>query len=146
MEAFKKQFLDKARAQAIQSGHIFPDMAACEAALESGYGTSGLSISDNNLFGMKQHAHPVFGTHILPTKEFLHGGWVVVNAAWVKYPDFASCFKDRMDTLRRLAPTYPHYAAALAATDPITYVTEVSKTWSTGPARGAECIKIYNSR
>jgi uncharacterized FlgJ-related protein len=48
----RQQFLDKASQQAEVAPHIFPTMAACEAALESGYGTSGLAISDNNLFGM----------------------------------------------------------------------------------------------
>jgi flagellum-specific peptidoglycan hydrolase FlgJ len=146
MEIFKKQFLDKARAQAIQSGHVFPDMAACEAALECGFATSALAIKYNNLFGMKQHEHPVYGTVVLPTKEFLNHGWVVVNASWVTYPDYASCFKDRMDTLQRLQHVYPHYGAALSATDPITYINEVSKSWSTDPDRAAKVIAIYNNR
>jgi flagellum-specific peptidoglycan hydrolase FlgJ len=129
-------------------------MAACEAALESAhvtpqgsiYGASQLAQQANNLFGMKQHSHPVYGTLNLPTKEFLHQQWVTVNADWVKYPDWATCFVDRMATLTRLAPAYPHYAAALAATDPVTYVTEVSRSWSTDPNRGHTVISIYNSR
>lgn len=144
MTAQQKQFLDRAAQQAEQAGHLFPKMAACEAALESGFGTSGLSIRDNNLFGTKQHVHPVYGTENLPTKEFINGQWINTTAAWVKYPDQAACFSDRMDTLRRLASNYPHYKAALAATDPVTYVTEVSKTWSTDPMRAAKIIDIYN--
>jgi flagellum-specific peptidoglycan hydrolase FlgJ len=145
MDIYQSTFIAKTTIAATASQHIFPKMAACEAALECGYGTSGLAKIDNNLFGMKQHAHPIFGTHNLPTKEFLDGAWVVVLAHWVHYPTIVDCFTDRMNTLRRLAPHYPHYAAALAATDPITYVTEVSKTWSTGPKRGAEVIAIYNA-
>lgn len=145
MDNYQKQFLDKASAQAERSGHLFPSMAACEAALESGYGTSSLAIRDNNLFGMKQHEHPIFGTEVLPTREFEHSEWVVVNADWIVYPTYADCFSDRMDTLVRLAPEYPHYAAALVATDPITFVTEVSKTWSTDPERAQKCIEIYNA-
>lgn len=143
MDIYQKQFLDKASAQAEQSGHLFPVMAACEAALESGYGTSSLAIRDNNLFGMKQHEHPVFGTEVLPTKEFLHSEWVVVNAEWIVYPTYADCFTDRMDTLVRLSPDYPHYAAALAAPNEIDFVTEVSKTWSTDPERAQKCIDIF---
>lgn len=144
MDIHKQQFLDKASQQAEAAGHIFPKMAACEAALESGYGVSGLAIADNNLFGMKQHQHPIYGTHVLPTKEFLNGGWVVVNANWIHYPDMAACFTDRMNTLRRLSTAYPHYAAALAALDAITFVTEVSRTWSTDPNRAAKVIAIYH--
>jgi flagellum-specific peptidoglycan hydrolase FlgJ len=143
MTPAQKQFVIEAAAAAKQSGHIFPEMAACEAALESRYGASTLAIRDLNLFGMKQHAHPVYGTHNLPTREFLKGKWEQVSAAWVLYPDWASCFADRMSTLRRLASVYPHYAAALAAKDQASYVTEVSRTWSTDPERGQKVLQIW---
>ena len=148
----KKNWLLSTAAQARNANHIFPEMAACEAALESGFGQSGLAKSDNNLFGMKQHQHPVYGTHILPTKEFVgvdkdtdavKDGWIVVNASWVSYPDYAACFTDRVNTLRRLASFYPNYAAALNAQDPNTYITAVSKTWSTDPNRATKVQSIY---
>lgn len=155
MDNNKKEFINKTSRAAEQAGHLFPTMAACEAALESGYGTSGLAIADNNLFGMKQHQHPVYGTHVLPTKEFvgkdkdtsdgLQDGWIVVNANWVKYPDLAACFSDRIATLKALSSAYPHYAAALAAKDAVAFVTEVSKTWSSDPKRADKVIAIYNS-
>ena len=139
----QKQFLDKASAAAQQATHPFPRMAACEAALESGYGLSGLTSEDNNLFGMKQHRHPIFGTAALPTKEYEQGQWIEVTADWVKYPDWPSCFFDRLATLTRLQDVYPHYRAALRAEDAETYVREVSQTWSTDPARANKCIAIY---
>jgi flagellum-specific peptidoglycan hydrolase FlgJ len=128
-----------------QAGHIFPEMAACEAALESGYGRSVLAMQDRNLFGTKQHVHPVYGTHSLPTREDLGGKWVEVTANWVSYPDWQSCFADRMATLKRLASFYPHYAAALAAGSATTYVMEVSRTWSTDPERGEKVLAIYDA-
>ena len=144
MVLYQTQFLERAVAQAKSSGHIFPEMAACEAALESRYGTSSLAIADNNLFGLKAAKHPTQGTASLPTKEDLDGKWVRVQALWNKYTTLSMCFTDRMVTLRRLAPVYPHYKAALEAKDPITYVTEVSKTWSTDPNRAKNVIAIYN--
>jgi flagellar protein FlgJ len=119
-------------------------MAAAEAALESGFGTSGLAVHDNNLFGMKQHVHPIFGTENIPTKEFLHGDWEVVEASWIIYPDLKSCFDDRMNTLDRLKNFYPNYAHALMATDQFTYVLDVSATWSTDPNRADKVIAIYH--
>lgn len=113
--------------------------------VETTWLTSVLGVQDNNLFGMKQHQHPVFVTVNLPTKEFLRGGWTTIDADFVKYPDMASCFADRMNTLRTLAPQYPHYAAALLATTPEEFLTQVSLTWSTGPARGLECIQILHA-
>lgn len=139
------EFLSLAFKEAKQAGHIFPNAAACEACVESSWGTSQLYVEDRNCFGMKQHEHPVFVTVTLPTKEFLGNKWVTVNAPFVKYPTLADCFADRMNTLRTLAPAYPHYAAALAATNPEDFLTQVSRTWSTGPTRGAQCIAILHS-
>src|SRR5579872_123560 len=102
MNVLQKDWLDRTVEAAKKGGHIFPEMAACEAALESGYGTSQLAVKDNNLFGMKQHQHPVYGTERLPTREFENGQWKVIEAEWVHYPDYDSCFRDRMLTLIRL--------------------------------------------
>jgi flagellum-specific peptidoglycan hydrolase FlgJ len=142
----QKQFLDRARLEAAAADHPFPAMAAAEAALESSWGNSELARDANNLFGMKQHAHPnpAFGQMTLPTREFEGGQWIVVpGAEWVKYPDWRSCFSDRLATLERLSNMFPHYAAALDAPDAETYVIEVSKTWSTDPTRAAKVISIY---
>lgn len=140
----EKDFIRDAAAGAQNAGHPFPVMAACEAALESGYGGSELARKAYNLFGMKQHAHPQFGTLALPTKEFLDHKWIAVTAEWVRYPDLKSCFADRLNTLQRLANAYPHYAAALRAKDATTFVTEVSRSWSTDPERAKKVLAIYS--
>lgn len=144
MNAAEKEFLHFAQLAAEQAGHIYPEMAACEAALESGYGTSKLATQGHNLFGMKQHCHPVYPTLNLPTQEFVKGDWVATSAAWVEYPNLRSCFADRIQTLKRLAPFYPHYARALAAATATAYVMEVSQTWSTDPGRGEKVLDIYD--
>jgi flagellum-specific peptidoglycan hydrolase FlgJ len=141
----EKEFLTKAYAAAVAAQHVFPEMAACEAALESGWGLSELATKANNLFGQKQAVHPQFGTLILPTKEFLGGKWITEDADWVSFPTVADCFTARMATLERLAPQYPHYAAALAAKTPEEYVTQVSMSWSTDPQRAAKCIETYRA-
>src|SRR5580704_2930951 len=94
---------------------------------------------------MKQHSHPIYGTHALPTREFLNGEWVATEANWIVYPDWASCFADRMASLKRLASVYPHYAAALAAGSATTYVMQVSQSWSTDPERGEKVLAIYDA-
>jgi flagellum-specific peptidoglycan hydrolase FlgJ len=137
--------LAKVYAAAVQSCCLFPEAQACEAMVETSWMTTVLGYVDHNLFGTKQHEHPIYGTVNLPTKEFINSNWIVVNAAFVLYPDFASCFADRMATLNRLAPEYPHYAAALAATTPEEFLTQVSLTWSTGPTRGEQCIEILHA-
>lgn len=141
----QEQFIHRAWLEAVNAGHIWPEMAACEAALESGYGLSQLAREANNLFGMKMHLHPEHGTIALPTKEFLDGKWVACSANWEVYPDWKSCFQDRMSTLRRLAPKYPHYQAALNASSGSGYVFEVSKTWATDPERANKVLAIFDS-
>lgn len=157
MDPRNQAFLQAAEEAAEKCSHPFPLMAAAEAGLESGhpdpvtkytiYGQSELARVANNLFGMKQHCHPIYGTLNLPTHEGTpgHPDWREITAAWVKYPDWASCFADRLATLQRLSNVYPHYKAALAATDAVTYATEVSKTWSSDQTRGAKVIAIYDA-
>lgn len=130
-------------AEARTSGHIFPEMAACEAALESAYGTSKLYVEGLNAFGMKQHSHPIYGSISLMTQEYVKLQVESVKAEWVSYPTLRDCFYDRMRTLNRLAAVFPHYNAALHATTAEEYVTEVSKTWSTDPNRAQKVLNIF---
>lgn len=139
----QKQFLAAMAVAAKAAGHCFPEMAACEAALESAWGKSALAVQDHNLFGMKAHRSAAYGTHILPTREFENGEWITVIAKWTTYASEADCFADRMATLVRLAPSLPHYAAALDATNAETYIREVSASWATDPERAEKCLAIY---
>lgn len=143
--ATQLEWLKAIAAAALASGHIWPAMAACEAACETGWGTSSLYRNDHNIFGTKQHKHPIYATVNLPTKEFLDDAWEVINAPFIEYPDDAASFADRMATLNGLESVYPHYAAALAATSGEDYVTQVSQTWSTSPTRAADAIAIYHA-
>ena len=139
----QEEFLLKAGAAARTAGHLFPEYAACEAALESAWGLSRLATAANNLFGQKQ-SHPPLGESLaLPTKEYLHGAWVWVPAQWAKFPDWAACFAARMALLDRLAKAYPAYAAAIAAKDGESFVRLVSKRWSTDPDRGMKVLRIH---
>ena len=144
-----EDFLRRAWMAAVNAHHVFPEMAACEAALESGYGRSSLAVADNNLFGMKAHTHPdhpEWGEVSLPTREFLDNKFVEVAANWMRYPDWAACFADRMATLNRLAPHFPHYKNALAAGSGTTYVIQVSESWSTDPGWQCSCGSIFQSK
>lgn len=137
-------FLAKAFAAAKTAGHVWPQAAACEAVVETAWGTSQSYLQGNNAFGTKQHVHAIFKTVNLPTREYINGAWCQVNAPFIAYPDLQACFSDRMDTLTRLAPSYPHYDAALKATTPEEYLVQVSQTWSTDPDRAATCVGILH--
>jgi flagellum-specific peptidoglycan hydrolase FlgJ len=146
MTELQGDFLRKACAAAVAANHVFPEYAACEAALESSWGISKLAVEANNLFGQKQ-AHPILpGTETisLPTREYLHGAWTTVQAGWIKFPDWQACFQERMHLLRRLSAAYSHYAVALSAKSGEEFVTEVSKSWSTDPDRAGKVLSIYD--
>jgi flagellum-specific peptidoglycan hydrolase FlgJ len=147
--SLQDSFLREAAAAARAAGHIFPEYAACEAALESNWGQSRLAREANNLFGQKasvQEQGPGeqgTGTLTLPTQEFLHGHWVTVIAHWARFADQIACFRARMELLRRLEHGYPAYARALVAGTGEAFVQAVSRAWSTDPERAAKVLAIH---
>lgn len=145
MKTYNEQWLLIMFPYAKDSGHIWPEYACCEAAIETGWGKSKLFTAGKNIFGTKQHHDPVYETVEMPTREYLHGQWQTVIAPFIKFPDIAASFEDRMDTLKRLAPKYPHYAAALAAHTGEEFIEEVSKTWSTDPNRAQSVLQTYRA-
>ena len=138
-------FLRQASAAARAAGHIFPDYAACEAALESTWGRSRLAREANNLFDQKESVESIegAGTLALPTQEFLNGRWVTVIARWARFADQAACFRARMALLRRLEHSYPAYGRALAAITGEAFIEEVSRAWSTDPQRAQKVLAIH---
>ena len=139
-----QEFLEKALAHAQLSGHLFPEYAASEAALESAWGNSKLCREGNNLFGQKQSIHPIYETLEIPTEEFINGAWETVRTAyWVKFPTWKESFIERMKLLHRLAPEFAGYAAALQAKTGEQFVREVSKDWSTDPLRAEKVLEIH---
>ena len=137
-------FLTAAYAGATASGHVWPEYAACEAALETGWGSSKLCRLANNLFGQKQGPQTAgLPTVSIPTREVIGGKSVVVDAVWPVFASWADSFRARMELLRALAPEYRDYAAALAAATGEDFVTDVSRRWSTDPTRGAQVLQIH---
>lgn len=89
-----------ARASAQKTG-IPASFTIAQAALESGWGSSGLCAKACNLFGVKADSAWVGDIAEMPTREFLAGQWVTVNAKWRKYTDWLACINDRADFFRK---------------------------------------------
>ena len=136
----KHDFFAKAISAALAAGHIFPEYAVCEAALESAWGESQLAHQANNLFGQKAGFTEAKAETIqLQTREFLHGHWFTVPALWPKFADWTESFKARMELLRG-----SHlYANAMDAENGEQFVTCVSKVWSTDPHRSYTVLLIF---
>ncbi len=140
-------FLSRAYRAALAAHHIYPAYAACEAALESGWGQSRLAVEANNLFGQKQSHPPLEGseTIAMPTREFLHNHWMTVQANWIKFAGWQECFSARMALLKRLSRAFPSYQAALQAPTGEEYVTAVSASWSTDPDRAGKVLAVFDA-
>lgn len=102
-----------------------------EGALESAWGDSQLYQKAHNIFGVKADISWRGATVSIPTKEFIRGKDVTVQALWRAYPDYLSCIRDHASFLLdnpRYAPALQHadnaeifaqgVAAAGYATDP----------------------------
>lgn len=81
-----------------------------QGALESAWGESKLSVLGMNLFGVKADKSWNGEVLELPTREFLNGKWVTVNAKWRKYSTWAECLNDHAHFLK----SNPRYSKAFA--------------------------------
>lgn len=136
----KQEFFEKALPAARAAGHIWPEYAVCEAALESAWGESKLARMANNLFGQKKgkENYPCIS---IPTREYVKetAKWITVDAQWPAFPDWETSFRERMALLNR----NPVYADALKAATGEDFVKEVSYHWATDPHRGNSVLLTY---
>ncbi len=65
-----------------------------QAALESGWGKSGLTMQAKNLFGIKALGNWSGPTVTMPTQEYENGQWVTVNSAFRAYPSWQASLDD----------------------------------------------------
>lgn len=104
----KKEFIRRmteACALAKQAGARFNDaVVIAQAALESGWGNSGLTVKANNLFGIKAGKSWNGLTLDLPTKEWSREkGWYKTIARWCKWDSWAACVLYYSNMLQRLS-------------------------------------------
>ncbi|ODJ56032.1 glycoside hydrolase family 73 protein [Brochothrix thermosphacta] len=121
-------FLSKIKAGAISGWKkykVLPSLTGAQAVLESGWGSSGLSQSANNLFGIKGRYNGKF--ELWPTLEFINGQWVTVNAEFRKYPSW----KESMEDHGKFLVENPRYYKVLGEKD---YIKATNEIWLAGYA------------
>lgn len=121
-------FLNKIKAGAISGWKkykVLPSLTGSQAALESGWGSSGLSTSANNLFGIKGRYNNQF--ELWPTAEYINGQWVTVNAEFRKYPSW----KESMEDHGKFLVDNSRYAKVLGEKD---YKKATQLIWEAGYA------------
>lgn len=99
-----KEFLERIKPDVIADMHesgILASLTAAQALLESNKGNSKLAQApNNNLFGIKGSYNGSFVT--MKTKEYVNGKYVVVDAAFKKYPSWYESIKDHSAMFNRL--------------------------------------------
>lgn len=133
-------FINKIKDFAIKDWHenkILPSLTIAQAILESGWGKTGLAIKGNNLFGIKGKYNGSYIT--MPTKEYINGRWVTVNAAFRKYPSWYESIKDHSTFLR----VNPRYHKVIGEKDYKKACTEIWRAgYATDPTYPQKLIKI----
>lgn len=95
-------FIDRISAEASQVAaehNLYASVMIAQAALESGYGRSGLSSPPHhNLFGIKGSYNGQ--TTKQYTKEDTRGGMITIRDNFRSYPNYSASFRDNADKLR----------------------------------------------
>ncbi len=88
-------FIDSVASGAVASRRQYgvpASVTIAQAILESGWGKSSLTQRAFNLFGVKGQGPA--GSMTVPTKEFINGQWITINAAFRRYHNFAESMSD----------------------------------------------------
>ena len=142
-QAFINAIAPAARAVAATS-KIPASFTVAQGALESGWGTSQLSLQAFNLFGVKADPSWHGPTIDLPTGEDIDGKRVTVEATWRRYGSWLEAIQDRAAFLL----DNPRYKPAFAYTNGSTFAIAIAAAgYATDPQYGqklASIIKTHN--
>ncbi|MFD1907115.1 glycoside hydrolase family 73 protein [Paenibacillus rhizoplanae] len=95
----------------MQRTRIAASLTIAQAALESGWGTSGLTLKANNLFGIKGSGPA--GSLALPTTEYRNGQAVQVTAQFRSYNNWGESVTDHSALITGESPGTPSCTARL---------------------------------
>ena len=139
-----EEFLNKIKPDVIADMHesnILASLTAAQALLESNHGESKLAeYPNNNLFGIKGSYNGSYVT--MKTKEYVNGKYIVVDAAFKKYPDWLSSIKDHSAMFNRLS----RYSNLRGERDYKTACRNVQKDgYATSPVYADSLIRVIES-
>lgn len=122
-------FINKVKDSAIQGQReygVLASLTLAQAILESNWGKSSLSKNANNIFGIKADKYWKGAYMEFPTKEYLNGKWVTVNAKFRRYSSIDESIQDHTIFL-----TKPRYKNVIGQTD---YKKATYEIWKAGYA------------
>jgi len=120
---------------------VLASITIAQAALESGWGESGLTRAANNLFGIKADSRWRGETLALNTREFIKGQWKVVPAKWRKYPSWQASIDDHAAFLKQ----NPRYKACFLCTTASAFAQALAQAgYATDPDYANKLIALVN--
>ncbi len=120
---------------------VFASITIAQAALESGWGESGLAKVGKNLFGIKADSRWREETLTFDTKEFIRGQWIVVPATWRKYDSWQASIDDHATFLKQ----NPRYQQCFTCQTADAFVRALAKAgYATDPAYADKVIAVMN--
>jgi flagellum-specific peptidoglycan hydrolase FlgJ len=129
-------------AQASQKQYGVPaSVTLAQCILESGWGTTKLSLQANNFFGIKAEHRNDPNTYVeFQTAEYVKGAKVMIEADFEKYPSVEASFTDHA----RLLATSCRYAPAMGCrTNPQLFSHQLQTCgYSTSPTYGASLYSL----
>lgn len=130
-------FVGRHARSAMAATGVPASVTVAQAILETGWGKHTIG-SAKNLFGIKGRGPA--GSVRVPTREFLNGQWVTIEAAFAKYDSFAQSIEDHAKFFLR----NKRYAAALKVKDdPDSFAREIHKAgYATAPDYASQLIAL----
>ena len=136
-------FIDSVALDAIETQRntgVPASVTIAQAILESGWGKSSLAREANNFFGIKGTGPA--GYVIKPTKEYVNGRWITVNAKFKAYHNPQESFEDHA----RLIANNRRYSKAMEnLNDPKQFARELQRAgYATDPNYANKLISIMD--
>ena len=136
---FLNNVAPSAQTIAAQRG-LYASLMIAQAALESGWGTSSLSTSAYNLFGVKWNG---YGAYVnMPTQEFYGGAYHTVYAKFQKYSSYAESLNSYASLIINNFPNSTKANASSYAVAANNLRNGVYGTYATAPNYAASLINL----
>ncbi|WP_339248498.1 glycoside hydrolase family 73 protein [Paenibacillus sp. FSL R10-2796] len=119
-------------------------LTIAQAALESGWGSSGLTVKANNLFGIKGSGPA--GSITVQTTEYINGKAVKVNSPFRAYNNWGESIADHSDLIvNGVSWNRNLYSKVLGASGKVAAQEIAAAGYATDPNYAAKLIQIMNT-
>lgn len=128
----------------MRTSKIAASLTISQAALESGWGNSSLTVKANNLFGIKGKGPA--GSMMIQTTEYVRGKAVQVAAAFRAYNNWGESIADHSELIvGGGSSNHSRYSKVIGAPGKTAAVEIAAAGYATDPSYAAKLIQIMNS-